>query len=177
MLKLLRAPALPLVVLVLPSAVLAGWLVWEQTIDSWRHGPQAIGAALLRSGLSIPLYLCLLGAVVWAITVLLMAAFAKRVPRASSIVGAIVALACAGLISVPYGSWVRMSAPRIAQGTYASEFLVYMATLGQTDAVRALLDQGVPVDAQAANGFTAAQAARLAKKTDTLELLSARGGH
>lgn len=170
-----RLPGLGFYLCVLPSAALAGRLVWEQTLLSWERGPQMVGFSLVHSGLGLLLFAALAIAVVWAVAVLLMAVFGKGRRNATHLVGALVVFVAAGIVSVPYGRWVQWSAARIAHGPHAAEFLVYMAAIGDERAVGALLDRGVPVDAANAGGLRAIDAATNTKKVEMQDYLRSRG--
>jgi hypothetical protein len=92
----------------------------------------------------------------------------------ANLVGASVIIILLAVASLPYGFWIKTFAPRVASGPHAAEFLVYMAALGELSAVKALLDEGVPIDARDKRGLTAMQAAENAKQPEVLAYLASR---
>ena len=79
-------------------------------------------------------------------------------------------------VFVPYGVWVEIYAGRIARGEHAAAFLVHMAGQGEIRAVRALLDEGVPIDARNPRGLRAIDAAERQRQSEMRRFLVARGG-
>jgi len=170
-----RVPGVGFYLCVIPSAALALRLVWEQTALSWERGPQMVGFSLMHSGLGLLLFAVLAVAVVWAITVLLMNLFGKGEINGTHLLGALVVLVAAGVVSVPYGKWVQLFSSKISQGPHASEFLVHMAAIGDKRAVEALLQQGVPINTSNRSGIRAIEAAENTKQTEMREFLVSKG--
>lgn len=157
-----------------PSFLLAGRAVWEQTVLSWERGPQMVGFSLMHSGLGVVLAFACYGAMGWVLLTLVLAVSSTR-RHVPTVVGAVVVGAALALVFLPYGTWVRVFAGRIAGGPHAAEFLVHMAALGELSAVRALLDQGVPVNASGHAGIRPIVAAENANQPAMREYLVSRG--
>jgi hypothetical protein len=156
------------------TGLLALDIAWESTALSWERGPQMVGFTLIHTAgiLVVPAILASVG---WIVVSLVGPVFTTRKWRLSNIVGAVCIVALLRIASLSYGFWVGAFADRIARGPHASEFLVYMVALGELSAVRALLDQGVPVDAPNREGRTAMQVARNTKQREILDYLASRG--
>ena len=141
---------------------------------SWERGPQMVGFSLLHSGLGVALLFACYGAIGWVLFTLLRALSPTR-RHGPTLVGAIIVGATLALIFVPYGTWVRVFAGKIASGPHAAEFLVHMAALGEVTAVKALLDEGVPVNASGSRGIRPIVAAENANQPVMREYLVTRG--
>jgi hypothetical protein len=76
---------------------------------------------------------------------------------------------------VPYGTWQRLSAGRLASGPHAAEFFTYAAATGNLDVVDSFLQSGIDVNTQNAEGSTALYAAAVEGQAQVIEFLVARG--
>jgi hypothetical protein len=159
---------------IVPPALFALDMVWENTALSWNHGPQMIGFTLMHT-VGILLFPAILASLIWIVISLVAPIFKTRKWRLSNLFGALGIIVLLGIASLPYGFWVGTFASRIAKGPHASEFLVYMAALGELSAVKALLEQGVPVNSPNREGRTAIQAAQNAKQPAVREYLATQG--
>jgi hypothetical protein len=159
---------------VLPPALLAVDMVYENTLLSWERGPQMIGFTLMHT-VGIFLLLLILASLVWCAIALVGPLFSKSW-NLGNIAGIGLIASLLMVASLPYGFWVKLFAGRIAKGPHAVEFLVHMAAIGERGAVEALLAQGVPINASDRGGIRAIEAAANAKQEEMRMLLESKGG-
>lgn len=159
---------------VIPPAFLAIDLIYEQTVLSWERGPQMVGFTLLHTA-GIVLLPLILASLLWCATTLLLPLFTRRW-NLGNIAGAVSIAGLLGVTMLPYGFWVTLFADRIAKGPHAAEFLVDMAASGEVRSVRALVAQGVPVNASNRAGLRAIEAAANAQQEEARLLLETLGG-
>lgn len=158
------------------SALLAAREVWEETVWSWRYGPQMLGFSLAHGGGAI-LFLFPLLLLPWLAValVVILYRFAKRrsVSRAVwATFGA--AVTVFAVMALPYGLWQRLFADRLAHSAHAAEFLVYGAVDGDLGTVKALLAHGVPIDSRDREGKTALHGAAGRGQIKVLDYLLSR---
>lgn len=159
-----------------PPTVLLCWtLVSQQTVVSWKHGPQMVGWALIHSGIGVLLILAMYAALAWAAVTALIAIFSRTRRNMTSIAGAVIVAVSTAMASAPYGFWVSLFADRIAGTEHATEFLVWMAATDEISAVQALLDAGVPINESDRRGIQPIEAAENVKRPE-MEFLRQRGG-
>ncbi|MBI5619107.1 MAG: ankyrin repeat domain-containing protein [Gammaproteobacteria bacterium] len=159
------------------SAILAGRLIWEETVVTRELGPQQVALSILQSGLGSVLYVALYGGLLW-LAVYLVAALAYRTPGGrTGVVVVLVYLAAWGVVRTPYGYWLRHDAAIHARGAHAAEFALYAAATGDAATLAALLDHGVALDARTKDGATPLHAAAAAGEMKAVELLVARGAN
>ena len=168
------SPSRGFYIAVIPPALLALDMVYENTALSWSNGPQMIGFTLLHT-VGIILFPAVLASLIWAASTVVVPVFTKKWSLAN-IGGALLVAGLLGIASLPYGFWVKAFAARIASGPHAAEFLVYMAGLGELSAVKELLEQGVPVNESNRQGRRAIEAAQSANQTEVRAYLESRGG-
>jgi hypothetical protein len=169
-----RAPTLGFYVALVPPAVLAIDMVYENTILSWERGPQMIGFTLFHT-VGIVLLPAALASAIWCAWAILTPIFTKRW-NLGNIGGVVAIIFLLGIASLSYGFWVGAFAKRIASGPYAVEFLVYMAGLGEQSAVGSLLDAGVPINESNKQGYRAVDSAINANRPAVRSYLESRGG-
>lgn len=159
-------------------AYLAGRLVYEQTILTWRLGPQMVGFELAHSGLMFPLFLNVVVMFLWSTAVLVRSLWVmsrgKSVPR-SRWLGLITAVALMLVLMVPYGAWQRLCARRLASGPHAAEFFTYAAATGNVGLVKEFLQRGIDVNTRNADGSTALYGAAVEGEVQVIECLLQRG--
>ncbi|HEU5182713.1 MAG TPA: ankyrin repeat domain-containing protein [Candidatus Polarisedimenticolia bacterium] len=160
------------------TAYFAARMVYEQTLLSWRNGPQLVGFSLAHSG---PILLLLASAGVmalWCAGVIgrsLWAMLRGRAVSASRWIVLTVAVCLLLLLAVPYGTWQNLSADRLASGPHAPEFLNYAAATGNLRLVDRFLRSGLDVNTRDAEGGTALYGAAVEGQVKIIELLIARG--
>ncbi|SFS20586.1 Ankyrin repeat-containing protein [Granulicella pectinivorans] len=168
---------LPGAILSLGSALIAGRLLWEETLLTWRSGPQMVGFSLAHGTfaflLSFPFLLTL-----WTIpciaAVLLWACRHRPIQRTTlSTVAA--AIAVLGILLIPSSFWDRLFAARLAASPHASAFLHRAAAEGDLSVVKALLAHGVPIDAVDQHGDTPLHLAAATGKTGVVQYLVTHG--
>ncbi len=160
------------------TAYLAGRLVYEQTLLSWRNGPQMVGFSLAHSG-PILLLLASVGLMAfWLAGVMGRSLWAQLRGKAVSpwrwaVLAVTVSLFL--LLAVPYATWQNLSSARLASGPHAPEFLNYAAATGNLRLVESFLRRGIDVNTQDVDGTTALYGAAVEGQLKIIELLIARG--
>ena len=159
---------------------LVGRLTWEQTVLSWRHGPQMVGFSLVHAELGLFLML-LLSSILFALGLLAVAAVTavawsqKRQIPALRWVGLATGVCVIGMGFIPYATWQRIFAARLVAGPHASEFFTYAAATGDLATVEAFLQHGIRVNVKDKNGSTALHAASVEGQLRILEVLISHG--
>lgn len=162
---------------VLPTALLATRLVWEQTVLSVRDGPQMVGFSLAHSVFAVLLLAPLVGAL-WAIVALvsLIRTRSWRQPLRLGLLATYVASVL--LMLAPYGYWQRILATLHAHGPHAGEYVSYAAATGDLATVKAFLAEGVPVDVRNEHdGATPLHGAAVEGQIAVIEYLISRGAN
>ncbi len=169
-----RTPSRGFYLAVVPPALLAIDMIYENTALSWSGGPQMIGFTLMHT-VGIVLIPAVFASLIWSATTVIVPLFNKKWNFAN-IAGALLVVGLVAVASLPYGFWVKTFAARIAAGPHAAEFLVHMAALGELSAVEALLEHGVPVNESNRRGLRAIEAAENEKQIEVRSYLESRGG-
>jgi hypothetical protein len=135
----------------LGSAILAGRLVWEQTVWTWARGPQMVGFSLIHTcPIAGLLLLSSLLLFVWLfITVILTVWKLVKKRRISWSIWTSIGISGFVLVTLwlPYGFWQRLFVDRLAKGPHAVEFFTYAAALHDFKTVKAFMSHGVSVNA------------------------------
>lgn len=93
-------PSLGFYIAVVPPALLALDMVWENTVLSWERGPQMIGFTLVHT-VGIILFPAILASLIWAASTVLVPIFTRRWNFAN-IVGAAAIVCLLGIASLSY---------------------------------------------------------------------------
>lgn len=154
------------------AGALAARLVWEQTIWTWEHGPEMVGYALTHTWLGLLLLSAAPVSLAWVIVALGFVIQTRRIADRSLLALLIVCCIAWGLMLVPYGSWERLF---IARFSHAQAIALLMDAAGEGDVrtVRAVLESGIPVNAQGPAG-TALHVAAAHGQLDTMACLMRR---
>lgn len=166
-------------VIAAPGAVwLAARLVYEQTLLTWRRGPQMVGFSLAHSGLVFPLLLSAALLSLWCLVLLGRSLWALwRGKSVARLRWAILAASMFVLLVpwVPYGTWQRLSASRLASGPHAAAFFTYAAAMGNLGLLDKFLRSGLDVNARNDDGSTALYGAAVEGQVEVIEYLLAHG--
>jgi Ankyrin repeats (many copies) len=166
------------VVPLIGTALLAGRLIWEQTVWTWERGPQMVGFSLAHgSGAVLLLAPFLLAFWVAVGGVLIVIDFVKK-RRTGTPTWAAVGLAVLlfGLLSVPGGVWQRLFIRQMASSPRAGDLLVYAAYDRDFRLVTAMLSHGVSIRATDRSEWrTALHAAAIAGDLRTIQFLVSSG--
>jgi hypothetical protein len=166
------------VVPLIGTALLAGRLIWEQTVWTWERGPQRVGFSLAHgSGAVLLLAPFLLAFWVAVGGVLIVIDFVKK-RRTGTPTWAAVGLAVLlfGLLSVPGGVWQRLFIRQMASSPRAGDLLVYAAYDRDFRLVTAMLSHGVSIRATDRSEWrTALHAAAIAGDLRTIQFLVSSG--
>jgi Ankyrin repeats (3 copies) len=160
------------------AALLAGRLIWEQTVWTWEQGPQMVGFSLAH-GPGAVLFLApfLLGC--WAaiaLVVIVTNLVKKRRTDTPTWAAFGLAVLLFGLLLVPSGVWQRLFVRQMASSPRAGDLLVYAAYNSDFRTVKAMLSHGVSVRATDHSEWrTALHAAAIAGDLRTIEFLVSSG--
>lgn len=171
---LLGLGAVPLI----GSALLAGRLIWEQTVWTWERGPQMVGFSLAHGSGAVlflaPFLLALWGAV--ALVLVVVNLIKKRKIDTPTLVAFGLALLVFGLLSVPSGVWQRLFIRKMASSPRAGDLLIYAAYGKDIRTVKAMLSHGVSISATDHSEWrTALHAAAIAGDLRTIQFLVSSG--
>jgi hypothetical protein len=166
------------VVPVIGTAVLAGRLIWEQTVWTWEQGPQMVGFSLAH-GPGALLFLAPFLLAAWlVIEVVLIVVDLVKKRKTDTPTWAAVGLAVLlfGLLSVPSGIWQRLFIRQMASSACAGDLLIYAAYGKDFGTVQALLSHGVSIKATDHSYWrTALHAAASAGDLHTVQFLISSG--
>jgi hypothetical protein len=156
------------------GAILATRLVAEQTIMSWRGGPQFIGGSA-HSLADLGLILLVLAGLLWVLVFAIYAVLRRTLGGRLGVCVIAIYLASVAICRVPYATWQRIFADRIAAGGHAGDFMTRAAAYGDVETLRALIDAGVGVDTLSESGSSALCIAAEEGQLEAAEYLLARG--
>ncbi len=163
---------------VLGTALLAGRLIWEQTVWTWRRGPQMVGFSLAHGAGAILLFAPII-LVLWtaiALVMIIIDLVKRRKLDTTTFTGFAVALLLFGLLSVPAGIWQRLFIRQMVSSPRVGDLLVYAAYNSDVRTVRAMLSHSVSVSATDHSEWrTALHAAAIAGDLRTIHLLVSTG--
>jgi hypothetical protein len=152
-------------------------VVYEETILTWKNGPQMVGFAMVHTMPSL-LLAGLIGAVgglLWMIvSVTLLFRRRFRLPWFDLLPLLLLLLAGAAL-SIPYETWEEAMVRTLGRSTYGGEFLVQAAAEDKYGLVTFLLRQGCDVNYQSRNGSTPLSAASVEGHPKMVEFLISKG--
>jgi hypothetical protein len=171
---LLALGVLPLI----GSALLAGRLIWEQTVWTWERGPQMVGFSLAHGSGAVLLLAPFLLALWVAVALVLIVINLVKKRRIDTTTWAAFGLAVLllGLLIVPSGFWQRLFIRRMASSPRAADLLIYAAYDKDFRTVKAMLSHGVPITATDHHEWrTALHAASIAGDLRTLHFLVSSG--
>lgn len=171
---LLALGAIPLI----GSSLLAGRLIWEQTVWTWERGPQMVGFSLAHGSgavlLLAPFLLVLWGSI--ALGVIIVNLVKKRRTDTPTYVTFGLALLLFGLLSVSSGVWQRLFIRQMASSPRAGDLLIYAAYDKDFRTVKALLSHGVSTGTTDHSEWrTALHAAASAGDLRTIQFLISSG--
>ena len=160
---------------------MAAYGVYEQTVLTWRQGPQMLGFTLSHEHVGLLILglfatICLYG---W-VAAFILQIFLKRA-RVQGGAGladwaqfaiAVIALA---VFLIPYGGWQWAAIEFAGPGPHAADQLVLAASKGQKHVVSALLEHGVKADARNSDAKTALDSACGAGREEIADWLVAHG--
>lgn len=160
------------------TALLAGRLIWEQTVWTWERGPQMVGFSLAHGSgavlLPAPFLLVLWVAVALVLIVVNLVKKRRTDPPTWTAFGLAVLLF--GLLFVPSGVWQRLFIRQMASSPRAGDLLVYAAYDRDFRTVKAMLAHGVSIRATDHSEWrTALHAAAIAGDLRTIQLLVSSG--
>ncbi len=165
---------------VLGTALLAGRLIWEQTVWTWRRGPQMVGFSLAH-GVGAVLFFAPILLVLWtaaALVIIVIDLVKRRKLDSVTLVGFAIALTLFGLLSVPSGIWQRLFIRQMVSSPRVGDLLVYAAYDKDYRTVQAMLSHGVSVSAiDHAEWRTALHAAAISGDLRTIQLLVSMGAN
>jgi len=141
---------------------------------SWRGGPQFIGGSA-HSLADLGLILLVLAGLLWVLVFAIYAVLRRTLGGRLGVCVIAIYLASVAICRVPYATWQRIFADRIAAGGHAGDFMTRAAAYGDVETLRALIDAGVGVDARSESGSSALCLAAEEGQLEAVEYLLARG--
>jgi len=164
-------------VLIIGTTALAARLIWEMTWLTWREGPQMVGFSLAHGYGGVLLlfppvlvfWICIVAGTVflWKCR--------HQVVASQTWVFLIVACSAIGTLSLPQSLWNFIFAGRLASSQHAADLLVSVAADGEKRTIRALIDDGVPVNSTNYEGDTALHAAASTCRPSIMTFLLEKG--
>jgi hypothetical protein len=142
---LLALGAIPII----GTALLAGRLIWEQTVWTWERGPQMVGFSLAHGSGAVLLlapFLLALWAVVTLVLIVLALVKKKRIDTPTWLAFGLAVLLF-GLLSAPSGVWQRLFIRQMASSPRAGDLLIYAAYDRDFRTVKAMVSHGVSIRA------------------------------
>jgi Ankyrin repeats (many copies) len=166
------------VVPLIGTALLAGRLIWEQTVWTWERGPQMVGFSLAHGSGAVLLLSPFLLAFWVAIAFVLIVVNLVKKRRTDTPTWAAFGLAVLlfGLLFVPSGVWQRLFIRQMASSPRAGDLLVYAAYNRDFRSVKATLSHGVSIGATDHSEWrTALHAAAIAGDLRSIQFLVSSG--
>jgi len=166
------------VVPLIGTALLAGRLIWEQTVWTWERGPQMVGFSLVHGSGAVLLLAPFLLAIWMAVSLVLVVIDLLKKKRTDTTTWAAFGLAVlvVGLLFVPSGVWQRLFVRQMASSPRAGDLLVYAAYNRDLRTVKAMLAHGVSIRATDHSEWrTALHAAATAGDLRTIQFLVSSG--
>ena len=178
-------------VLVCGMAIFVGRMVYEETILTWRRGPQMVGFAVMHGGLPVVLmagFIALPGTLIWlAVSVVHLIRRKFRV-SAADWMPAILLLFLMALLFIPYEAWEELMVRIAGPGSHASDFLdgadsdsncsdflVQAAAQDRRRFVGVLLREGCDVNYENGGGTTPLSGASVGGHEEMVSLLVSKG--
>jgi len=171
---LLASGAIPII----GTALLAGRLIWEQTVWTWERGPQMVGFSLAHGSGAVLLLAPFLLAVWVAVALVLIVINLVKNRRTDTTTWAAFGLAALllGLLIVPSGFWQRLFIRQMASSSRAGDLIVYAAYDSDFRTVKAMLSHGVSIRVTDHSEWrTALHAAAIAGDLRTVQFLVSSG--
>ena len=164
-------------ILVADVAIFTGRIVYEETILTWKNGPQMVGFAMAH--IMPPLLLTgligVIGGLLWLIfSVTLLFRRRFRLPWFDLL--PILLLLLAGVtLSIPYETWEELMVRTLGRSMYGGEFLVQAAGEDKQSFVAFLLRQGCDINDRSRDGSTPLSAASVEGHLKMVEFLISKG--
>jgi len=158
--------------------VAAAWtvalqLLREQTVITWRDGPQMIGYALTATTSGVVVLALHCAGLAWVLLAMASGQLKRNAGGRQFIVLTVAYLFAWCVISVPYGVWMRHFLDRI-EARHWPQVLIYAASSGDVATVKTMLDHGVEVNRVGDNG-TALHAAAAMGDVVVMDVLIGAG--
>jgi hypothetical protein len=161
----------------LPVLLLGLRILYEETILTWKSGPQMVGFALMHihPGLAI---LGMLGFVLgafWVMASLVLILWRRRRPGLVAFVPLIGISALSLLASVPYDMWEVVDVDLAGPGDSGVRFLADAAATGHEKAVGHLLGLGLDINSEDSGGRCVLSAAAVGGNVRMIQFALAHG--
>jgi hypothetical protein len=165
------------VMLWIGAAVWTARIVWEETVLSWREGPQMIGFSFLH-GVGVLFLLCWAAAHLLMVGVLLRVLWSRAMEPHHRKRLAVLGL-CFVPVTVPLwipgAAYLRVVFAVWGPGRYARKHLIDAAALGELGLVKYLLSAGAAADAEGHDMSSALNAAAIGGSAPVIEYLLKEG--
>ena len=164
--------------LVCAAAILVTRILYEETILTWRTGPQMLGFAMAHGALPFVLItgvIGLPGILLWlAVSVVLLIRKKFRLPVVDWI-PIILSLLLVGLISIPYEAWEELMVRIAGPSSHGNDFLVQAAAQDKQRFVTLLLTKGYDINYENHGGTTPLSATSVGGHEKMIRFLISRG--
>jgi hypothetical protein len=161
------------------TALLAGRIVWEETILTIDHGPQMIGFSLAHGSGALLLFAPLM-LVIWLIVAFLTIAISlwrKRSLPKPLWTSLAIAIAVLGLLALPPVFWQWLFIGSFAKSAHSIDLMTYAAAEGHVRTVRGYLSHGVALEGTNYEGSTAAFTGAAGGSVPVIEMLASMGAN
>ena len=160
------------------AAVFVGRIVYEETIRTWRSGPQMVGFAMMHGALPFILiagFLGLLGTLLWVAVFLVL--LIRRKFRAPAIdwIPMILSLLLAALLFTPYEAWEEFMVRIAGPGSHGNSFLVQATAQDRRRFVTFLLRKGCNINYEDGGGTTPLSGASVGGHEEMVSFLVSKG--
>ena len=158
------------------AAILVARILYEETVLTWRNGPQMVGFAMAHGALA-PIFIlgsiALPGILLWLAVSLMLLMWKKF--RLLAWIPAILSILLVALLSVPYEAWEELMVRIAGPGSHGSDFLVQAAGQDKRRFVALLLRKGYDVNYEDHGGATPLSATSLGGHEKMIHFLISKG--
>ena len=159
------------------AAIFVGRIVYEETVLTWKYGPQMIGFAIVHA---MPLVLLagligLVGGLLWTLASLVLLHRRQfRIPLFDWL-PMLLLLVFGVMLLIPYETWEELMVRTLGRSPYAGEFLVQAAAQDKRNFVVLLLREGYDVNYQTRGGSTPLSGASVEGHQEMVSFLISKG--
>jgi len=154
-------------------------IIWEETLLTWRDGPQMVGFSLAHGEWAFLMLspILLAGWFLTALVFVIVDHVKKFMSSQQLRIVMVASVLVLGTLSLPGGFWQWLFIGSFAKSPHAADLMTYEAAEGDAATVRGYLSHGVPLESKNYEGSTAAFTAAAGGSVDVLKLLASRGAN
>ena len=161
------------------GAIFAGRVIYEETILTWKDGPQMIGFAVAHTMplllLAGPIGVC--SGLLWVIVSLILMSRRRFHAPLADWAPLVFLLFLGAMLLIPYETWEELMVRTFGRSPHGGEFLVQAAAEDKQTFVSLLLRQGFDVNYQSRNGSTPLSAASVEGRRRMVSFLISKGAN